>query len=306
MKIKLDKEKLNELINEYYEETRYKIKDMEIGVEKWRNKNGMGYRPRVDIVRRLKSELVFGEAEETLYVDDIAKIIAIQLRKKGYEVEEFKFNCDEKNFEIDVTAKEKNKGEMNVKNLKMYEKCLIVVDMVNGFVRDGVLHDEKIADIIPRQIELIKEAKNAGKLIVFIKDTHEENAVEFERFGNTKHCVKGNFEADVVDELKEYEKDGIAIPKNSTCFMEAPLFRELMEREINMNDFDIVGCCTDICVVNGAIALANYLDQQNRKHVIRVHEDAIATYAENDRKEYVDAAKLLMKQQGIQLVKKGR
>ena len=304
--MKIDKEKLNELINEYYEETRYKIKDMEIGVEKWRNKNGMGYRPRVDIVRRLKSELVFGEAEETLYVDDIAKIIAIQLRKKGYEVEEFKFNCDEKNFEIDVTAKEKNKGVIDVKNLKMYEGCLIVVDMVNGFVREGVLHDPNIAKIIPRQIELIKEAKNAGKLIVFIKDTHEENAVEFERFGNTKHCVKGNFEADVVDELKEYEKDGIAIPKNSTCFMEAPLFRELMEREINMNDFDIVGCCTDICVVNGAIALANYLDQNNRKHVIRVHEDAIATYAENDRKEYVDAAKLLMKQQGIQLVKKGR
>lgn len=304
--MKIDKEKLNELINEYYEETRYKIKDMEIGVEKWRNKNGMGYRPRVDIVRRLKSELVFGEAEETLYVDDIAKIIAIQLRKKGYEVEEFKFNCDEKNFEIDVTAKEKNKGEMNVKNLKMYEGCLIVVDMVNGFVREGVLHDPNIAKIIPRQIELIKEAKNAGKLIVFIKDTHEENAVEFERFGNTKHCVKGNFEADVVDELKEFEKDGIAIPKNSTCFMEAPVFRFLMDVQKEIKEFDIVGCCTDICVVNGAIALANYLDQNNRKHVIRVHEDAIATYAEDNRGEYVEAAKLLMKQQGIQLVKKGR
>ena len=101
-------------------------------------------------------------------------------------------------------------------------------------------------------------------------------------------------------------EDAVSIPKNSTCFMEAPLFRELMEREINMNDFDIVGCCTDICVVNGAIALANYLDQNNRKHNIRVHEDAIATYAEDDRKEYVEAAKLLMKQQGINLVKKGR
>lgn len=307
MKIKLDKEKLNELINEYYEETRYKIKNIEIGVEKWRNKNGMGYRPRVDIERRLKSELVFGEAEETLYETDIVEIIKTQLSKKDYEVENIKFNCGEDEFGIiEVTVNEKNKGEMNVKNLKMYEGCLIVVDMVNGFVREGVLHDPNIAKIIPRQIELIKEAKNAGKLIVFIKDTHEENAVEFERFGNTKHCVKGNFEADVVDELKEYEKDGIAIPKNSTCFMEAPLFRKLMEREINMNEFDIVGCCTDICVVNGAIALANYLDQNNRKHVIRVHEDAIATYNEDNRKEYVDAAKLLMQQQGIQLVKKGR
>ena len=193
-----------------------------------------------------------------------------------------------------------------MKNLKMYEKCLIVVDMVNGFVREGVLHDEKIADIIPRQIELIKEAKHEGKLIVFIKDTHNENSVEFERFGNTKHCVEGEAEAELVDELKEFEKDGIAIKKNSTCFMEAPDFRELMELQKELKDFDIVGCCTDICVVNGAIALANYLDQQDRVHKIRVHEDAIATYAEDNRKEYVDAAKLLMKQQGIELVKKGR
>ena len=33
----------------------------------------------------------------------------------------------------------------NVKNLKFYKGCLIVVDMVNGFVRDGALHDEEIA-----------------------------------------------------------------------------------------------------------------------------------------------------------------
>ena len=195
-----------------------------------------------------------------------------------------------------------------MKNLKVYNSCLIVVDMVNGFVKEGVLHDENIAKIIPRQIELIKEAKHSGKLIVFIKDTHDKDAVEFARFGNTKHCVENDTEADLVDELKEFEglEDTISIPKNSTCFMEAPLFRELMERELEMNEFDIVGCCTDICVVNGAIALANYLDQNNRKHNIRVHEDGVATYNEENRLEYVEAAKLLMKQQGIELVKKGR
>ena len=197
---------------------------------------------------------------------------------------------------------------MEIKNLKMYEGCLIVVDMVNGFVREGVLHDPKIGDIIPRQIELIKEAKDEGKLIVFIKDTHTKDAVEFERFGNTNHCLEGTTEADLVDELKVFEKDKdtIGIEKNSTCFMEAPDFRELMELQKELKEFDIVGCCTDICVVNGALVLANYLDQHNREHNIRVHEDAIATYAEDDRKEYVDAAKLLMKQQGIELVKKGR
>ncbi len=195
---------------------------------------------------------------------------------------------------------------MKVKNLKMYNECLIIVDMVNGFIKEGMLHDEKIGIIVPRIIELIKEAKEEGKLIVFIKDTHTKDSVEFDRFGNLPHCLKEQFEAQLVDELKVFEndEDTISIEKNSTNFMEAPDFRLLMEQEPDMNEFDIVGCCSDICVFDGAMGLAGYLDQNNRRHVIRVHEDAIATYAEVDRKNYVEAAKLLGEQHGIQYVKK--
>ena len=194
----------------------------------------------------------------------------------------------------------------NIKRLKCYQKCLIIVDMVNGFVTEGVLHDENIKKIIPRQIELIKESKNEGNLIIFIKDTHKKESTEFVRFGNTTHCLENTTESELVQELKTFEnqEDTISIPKNSTSFMEAPLFRSLMNEQKDLKEFDIVGCCTDICVVNGTIGLANYLDEKNRMHTIRVHEDAIATYSENDRIEYVEAAKLLMKQQGIQLVKK--
>ena len=195
---------------------------------------------------------------------------------------------------------------MNIKNLKMYTGCLIIVDMVNGFVREGMLHDEAIARTINRQIELIKEAKAAGKLIVFIKDTHTKDSAEFERFGNLPHCLRNTTESELVDELKEFEntEDTISIEKNSTNFMEAPDFRILMETQPNMNEFDIVGCCSDICVFDGAMGLAGYLDQNNRRHIIRVHEDAIATYAEEDRGNYVEAAKLLGEQHGIQYVKK--
>ena len=92
-----------------------------------------------------------------------------------------------------------------IKNLKMYKGCLIVVDMVNGFVREGVLHDEEIGKIIPRQIELIKEAKANGKLIIFIKDTHKKGSVEFNRFGDTEHCLENTEESELVKELKEFE-----------------------------------------------------------------------------------------------------
>lgn len=193
-----------------------------------------------------------------------------------------------------------------IKNLKVYKGMLIVVDMVNGFVREGVLHDEKITDVIPRQLELIRDAKARGDLIVFIKDTHDEDAVEFKRFGNTKHCVRGTSEAQLVDELRELENDDdtISIEKNSTSYMEAPEFREMIGQMDNLERVDVVGCCTDICDFNGTMGLANYFDQNNRDVEINVHTDAVATYAEEEREVYVNAAYLLMAQQGIQLVKK--
>ena len=64
-----------------------------------------------------------------------------------------------------------------MKNLKVYKKCLIIVDMVNGFVREGGLHDTYIEHTIKRQQELIEEYQKEKELIIFIKDSHELNSV---------------------------------------------------------------------------------------------------------------------------------
>lgn len=196
----------------------------------------------------------------------------------------------------------------NVKNLKVYETALIVVDMVNGFVNEGVLHDKNIRKIVPRQLELLEEAEKKGSLIILVKDTHNNNATEFKRFGNTTHCIKGTSEAELIDELKPFEqKDNvITVEKNSTSLMESPEFREIVKQAENLKEVNFVGCCTDICVFNGAMGLANYYDEWNRDVTINVHEDAIATYSEDERGEYIESAKLLMKLQGINLVSKKR
>lgn len=196
----------------------------------------------------------------------------------------------------------------NIKNLKVYETALIVVDMVNGFVNEGVLHDKNIRKIVPRQLELLEEAEKKGSLIILVKDTHNKNATEFKRFGNTTHCIKGTSEAELIDELKPFEqKDNvITVEKNSTSLMESPEFREIVKQAENLKEVNFVGCCTDICVFNGAMGLANYYDEWNRDVTINVHEDAIATYSEDEREEYVQSAKLLMKKQGINLVSKKR
>ena len=74
--------------------------------------------------------------------------------------------------------------------------------------------------------------------------------------------------------------------------MESPVFRDVMEEASNIKEFDIVGCCTDICVCNGSLGLANYLDEHNRDSVIRVHKDAVAN-EDTSKKRNVKLCSLL-------------
>lgn len=191
-----------------------------------------------------------------------------------------------------------------IKNLKLYEKVLIVVDMVNGFVYNGPLHDIECSKIIPRQKEIIDDYLDNGDLVVFIKDTHTKDSTEFSRM--PIHCLENTDESELVPELREYvgRDNVITINKNSTSFNEVPEFRDLITNLVNLKRVDEIGVCTDICDFNGIMGLANRLNQENRDVSIYVHEDAVATFNETERSEYVEAAKLLMKQQGIYIIRK--
>ena len=191
-----------------------------------------------------------------------------------------------------------------IKNLKLYDRVLIVVDMVNGFVYNGPLHDIECSKIIPRQKEIIDDYLDNGDLVVFIKDTHTKDSTEFSRM--PIHCLENTDESELVPELREYvgRDNVITINKNSTSFNEAPEFRELITNLVNLKRVDEIGVCTDICDFNGIMGLANRLNQENRDVSIYVHEDAVATFNETERREYVEAAKLLMKQQEINIIRK--
>ena len=96
-----------------------------------------------------------------------------------------------------------------IKNLKIYEEVLIVVDMVNGFAREGMLASPLVDAIVPNVVEYVEEAKKENRLIIFIKDTHDKDSVEFRRFGDEPHCLRGTREAQLVDELVPYEEETI-------------------------------------------------------------------------------------------------
>lgn len=193
---------------------------------------------------------------------------------------------------------------MKSKELKEIRELLILVDMVNGFVREGIMADSYIEHIIPEQIRLIKDFLERNEKIAFVKEAHSEDSIEFKTF--PKHCIKGTSEAELVEELKPFEKDALVYEKNSTSAMFAKNFLRDIDEMINLRNVVITGCCTDICDLNLAIPLKNYFNEYNREVDIYVPENSVETYnaPNHNRDEYNEMSFKLMNQSGIKLVRK--
>ena len=188
-----------------------------------------------------------------------------------------------------------------MKRREEIEKLLVVVDMVNGFIKEGNMADPYINHITPRIVKLIEKVMEEDEGLVFVKDTHEEGSTEFKKF--PVHCLKGTSESDVIDELKDFEKYGLSYEKNSTSTMYAEGFVNDLESMKKLREVIITGCCTDICVLNLAIPLVNYFDQKNKDVEVSVIEGCVETYDSplHSRSEYNEMALKLMKQAGVKV-----
>ena len=184
------------------------------------------------------------------------------------------------------------------------KKLVIVVDMVNGFAVKGNMADPNILHIVPECERLVKEFLENGYQVVYITDCHKENCNEFMKF--PVHCVEGTDESEVVDALKKYEDKVIVIKKNSTSAMFAPGFMDIINQMLDLEEVVIIGCCTDICVQNLAIPLANYFDEVDRPVKITVPVNAVETYNApwHPKDEYNAMAFKFMKQTGINIVER--
>lgn len=193
---------------------------------------------------------------------------------------------------------------MKKQKLEEIRELLVVVDMVNGFVREGVMSDKYIERIIPGHLELFKDFQEPGKQIAFIKDTHKEGCNEFNRY--PVHCIDGTSESKLVSEFIPYEESALVYRKNSTSTIFAPNFMTDLEQMKKLREVIITGCCTDICVINLAIPLQNYFDQHDLDTTIYVPKDLVETYDSptHNRDEYNEMAFRLMENTGIKLVKK--
>lgn len=199
------------------------------------------------------------------------------------------------------------KREETIKNLKEIKNMLVVIDMVKGFVDEGALAAPSIKRVIPRQLELLEEYKNdENGLNVFVRDTHDEDSIEFKTFA--PHCLRGTAETEVTDELKPYTINALDFEKNSTNFMLAPGVLDFFNECSSLEKLAFVGCLSEVCVKNAAITARNYFDQINRNVEVGVYEDAIDTFdaPNHNAEEVTEQALKDMASNGVKIYERKR
>lgn len=182
----------------------------------------------------------------------------------------------------------------DVRKRKMLNK-IFVVDMVNGFALKGNLYSKNIENIIEPIANFLE--KNNGSSITFLCDSHEQDDIEMNEY--PLHCLKNTIESEVVNKLTKYAKN--IVYKNCTN----SFFFINKEELHNFEKIELVGCCTDICVLQLALTLKTYFNSLKINKDIIVYSDLVATFdnENHNAEEFNDFALKLMKNSGIKIKK---
>ena len=128
-------------------------------------------------------------------------------------------------------------------------KYLIVVDMQVDFI-SGALGSEHAKAIVPNVVEKVK---NYSGKVIFTRDTHFENYLSTQEGKKlpVKHCIKGTKGWEVCDELKPFVKTVV----DKITFGSVDLPKLLKDLGDDVEEIELCGLCTDICVISNAIIL---------------------------------------------------
>lgn len=140
-------------------------------------------------------------------------------------------------------------------------KYLIVVDMQKDFIT-GSLGTEEAQAILPRVIDKVR---HYGGQILFTKDTHTEDYLNTQEGKKlpVKHCILGGDGWQLADELEEAARKGGWKVYQKPAFGSVEL-AEALKRENEkeaIEEIELCGLCTDICVISNALLLKAFLPE---------------------------------------------
>ncbi len=137
----------------------------------------------------------------------------------------------------------------------MSKNALIIVDMLNDFIRpEGALYCGPAAEaIVPFIAERLEHYRNSSQAVIFLKDSHQPNDLEFDKF--PRHCVAGTWGGRIIDELTPGPGETVIAKNRYSGFFNTNLAKVL--RRLSPELVEVVGVCTSICVMDTVGGLAN-------------------------------------------------
>ena len=143
----------------------------------------------------------------------------------------------------------------------MEKKILIVIDMQNDFVY-GALGSKEAQAIVPAVEKKVKEFDGT---LIFTRDTHHDDYMEHQegKFLPVPHCIENTEGWEIIPELTEACKDKTCLIYNKPTFGCTDLGHDLLAEHGKepINSIEIVGVCTDICVVSNALMLKAFMPE---------------------------------------------
>ena len=182
---------------------------------------------------------------------------------------------------------------------------LIVVDMQNDFI-DGALGTPEAKMIVPNVIKKIKSYNNGDSFVIATRDTHDENYLETEEGKNlpVKHCIPSLsgwcIHDDVYDALQELDEEVYTYYFNKPAFGSLELSAKLRQLSIlyEIENIEVIGLCTDICVISNAIIAKSALPNAH----IKVDASCCAGVTPESHNRALDSMQTLQ----IEIVNRGK
>ena len=132
-------------------------------------------------------------------------------------------------------------------------KILLVIDMQNDFI-NGTLGTPEAEAIVDRVAGLIETYPSQD--VIATRDTHTENYLETQEGRNlpVTHCVKGTPGWELHPRITAALRDAAVLDKPTfgSELLAEKLAQTAEEEEL---EIELVGLCTDICVVSNGLLL---------------------------------------------------
>lgn len=126
------------------------------------------------------------------------------------------------------------------------KKTLIVVDMQKDFI-DGALGSKEAVAIVENVKNKIAQYQENGDEIIFTRDTHQTDYLNTNEGKNlpVEHCIQGTDGWKIQEDLE--------VP--GAIYIDKPTFGYMNWKDYNLEEVEMVGLCTDICVVSNALII---------------------------------------------------